>query len=50
MTDEKKTEQKKGFFARLIDSLDKKMEEKARSGGCGCCAPKSQGTEEKKCC
>ncbi len=31
-----KTEVKKGFWANLLDKLDKKMEDKANSGGCCC--------------
>jgi hypothetical protein len=50
MTNDKKAVEKKGFFARLMDSLDKKMEAKAKSGGCCCCAPKSKESEDKKCC
>ena len=50
MADDKKTVEKKGFFARFMDSLDKKMEAKAKSAGCGCCAPKSKDAENKKCC
>ena len=38
---------KKGFFARLFDKLDKKIEEKAKAGSC-CC--KSDGSEGKKSC
>ncbi|MEI7752014.1 MAG: hypothetical protein WCJ71_07990 [Candidatus Omnitrophota bacterium] len=29
---------KKGWFGKLIEKLDKKMEAKSRE--CGCCAPK----------
>lgn len=36
---------KKGFFARWLDKLDKKIEEKAKSGSC-CCNNK----EKKSCC
>jgi hypothetical protein len=50
MVNDKKAAEKKGFFARLMDSLDKKMEAKAKSGGCCCCAPKSKDSEDKKCC
>ena len=44
--EEKKS--KKGFSARLIDKLDKKMEEKAKSGSC-CCKGDDNG-EKKSCC
>ena len=37
---------KKGFWARLLESIDKKMEEKAKAGSC--CQGK-QG-EKKSCC
>jgi len=50
MSNDKKSTEKKGFFARLMESLDKKMEAKAKSGGCCCCGPKSKETEDKKCC
>jgi len=38
---------KKGFFVRLLDKIDKKMEEKAKSSSC-CC--KSNDKEGKKSC
>ena len=41
-------ETKKGFFAELLEKLDKKMEEKAKSGS-GCCRHDEQG-EKKSCC
>ncbi|MEI6832336.1 MAG: hypothetical protein WCK61_06495 [Candidatus Omnitrophota bacterium] len=44
----KKEKQKKGFFARLFDKLDKKMEEKSKSGSCGCKGNDSEG--KKSCC
>lgn len=50
MADDKKAPGKKGFFARLMERLDKSMEEKAKSGGCCCCGPKAKATEDKKCC
>lgn len=28
---------KKGFIGKLLDNLDKKMEQKARAGKCCCC-------------
>ena len=43
--EEKKT--KKGFFARMFEKLDKKMEEKAKSGSC-CCKPSDKG--DGSCC
>ncbi len=30
-------EKKKGFFANLIDKLDKKLEKKSREKSCSCC-------------
>lgn len=44
-TEEKNSE--KGFFAKLFDKLDKKMQEKAKSGSC-CC--KGDNKEDKKSC
>ena len=38
---------KKSFFARLFDKLDKKMEEKSKSGSC-CCKPSDKG--DSSCC
>jgi len=35
---EKENAPKKGWFGKLIEKLDKKMEAKSRE--CGCCAPK----------
>ncbi len=37
---------KKGFIAKFLDDLDKKMQEKAKNTSC-CSSSKSQG---KKCC
>ena len=39
-TEEEVTEEKKGFFARLMAKFDKKLEDKSKETGCGC----------KKCC
>ena len=38
---------KKGFFARLFDKIDKKLEEKAKSG---CCCSKGDNNGGKKSC
>jgi len=38
----------KGFFAKLFDKLDKKMEEKAKSGSC--CGKGDDRKEKKSCC
>jgi hypothetical protein len=38
----------KGFFGRLLDKLDKKMQEKAKSGSC-CCKAGSKESD-KTCC
>jgi len=40
-------EKKKGFLARLIEKLDKKMEEKAKTKPC--CEDKNKD-KEKPCC
>lgn len=49
--EEKKSNQspkeKKGFFSRLIEKLDKKMEEKARKSPC--CLPQEK-KDNKPCC
>lgn len=37
----------KGFFSRLFDKLDRKMEEKSKSSSC-CC--KSSDKADKSCC
>ena len=39
---------KKGFFSRLIDKLDKKLQEKANSSSC--CCNKSNDKGSKSCC
>ena len=39
---------KKGFFARLLDKLDKKMEEKSKSGCC--CGSNGAKGDKKSCC
>jgi len=39
---------KKGFWARLMDSLDKKMEAKAKSSS-GCCCSGSASSKDQKC-
>ncbi|MFA6349863.1 MAG: hypothetical protein WCY12_02930 [Candidatus Omnitrophota bacterium] len=46
--DNNKVNKPKGFFARLLDRLDKKMEEKSRSQNCGCCGSKNK--EDRSCC
>jgi hypothetical protein len=33
---DEKEEKKKGFFAKLIEKLDKKLEAKAKKTGCSC--------------
>jgi hypothetical protein len=38
----KQVEKKKGFFAKLIDRLDKKLEDKAKKSNC-CSSGKSKG-------
>ncbi len=42
-----KPEKKKGFFGKLVEKLDKKMEEKSKSKPC--CDSKDKG-EDKSCC
>ncbi len=43
----KNSEKKKGFFARLMEKLDKKMEEKAKAKPCCDSREKDKG---KSCC
>lgn len=38
----------KGFFAKLFDKLDKKMQEKAKSNPCCCKGDDKEG--KKSCC
>jgi hypothetical protein len=50
MADVKKTAPKKGFFARMIDAVDKKIQSSASScGGC-CCGSDPKAPKDKKCC
>jgi len=44
----KEKKSKKGFFTRLLDKLDKKMEEKAKYSSC-CCRGNDSGGK-KSCC
>lgn len=44
--EEKKS--KKGFFTRLLDKLDKKIEEKAKSSSCCCKGNDNEG--KNSCC
>ena len=48
MTDQKK-EVKKGFFATLLEKIDKAMEAKAGQSSCCCSGDKKDG-QDKKCC
>ncbi|MBF0485595.1 MAG: hypothetical protein HQL16_03670 [Candidatus Omnitrophica bacterium] len=49
MEDKKNAKQgKKGFFARLMDKVDQKMQEKVKSSGCCSCSCDS-GSKDKKC-
>jgi hypothetical protein len=41
----KKDVKKKSLFKKLVERIDKKMQEKASSSGCCCCNPK-----DKSCC
>ncbi|HSV43642.1 MAG TPA: hypothetical protein VLJ10_03720 [Candidatus Bathyarchaeia archaeon] len=46
--------EKKGFFSKLVNKMDKKMKEKAASSSCCCCGPqdpkKDKGKEKDACC
>ena len=44
---EKKEQKQKGFIARLLDKLDKKLENKSRQTPCCCDSKKEKG---KSCC
>jgi hypothetical protein len=46
------TEEKKGFWKKLVEKLDKKMEIKAKQGGCCCSGSGSSKDQDKKssCC
>jgi hypothetical protein len=43
-----KPDKKKGFWSRLMDNLDKKMEAKAKSSSC-CCCPSDPKSDQKTC-
>jgi len=43
-----KQEEKKGFFKRMMDKLDKKMEEKAKNAPC--CSPGKDKEKGSSCC
>ncbi len=45
--EKKKSGKVRSFFKGLVDQLDKKMAEKAKSGPC-CC--KSSGKDKNSCC
>ncbi len=45
--DMKKQGKTKEFFHRLVEKIDKKMEDKTRQSKCGCSSDKSGGTS---CC
>ena len=45
-------EEKKGFWKKLIEKIDKKMEAKAKQAGSCCCSSNSSKDKEQKksCC
>jgi hypothetical protein len=45
--DNKKGKTNKGFFAKLFDKLDKKMEEKSKLPSCCCC---QDNKDKNSCC
>lgn len=47
MKEQKAEEKKKGFFSKLIEKLDKKLEAKSKQSGC-CCGPKNDKGDS--CC
>ena len=48
MAQEQKKEAKKGFWASLLEKMDKAMAAKAECGSC-CCGPKDKAGSN-KCC
>lgn len=48
MDNEKKEARKKGFFSRIFDKLDKKMEAKAKGQKPCCCGPADDN--KNSCC
>ena len=44
-------ENQKGFFVKLFEKLDKKLEAKSKQSGC-CCGPKKDGKDSDRdsCC
>lgn len=44
--EKQKNEEKKGFFKKLMEKLDKKLEEKSKKTGCGC----NSKDEDNSCC
>jgi len=45
MKDQMPEEKKKGFFAKLFEKLDKKLEDKSKRSGCCCSSNKDDGTD-----
>jgi hypothetical protein len=45
---DKKEEKKKGFFSKLFEKLDQKLEERSKKTGCGCSAKKNNNGDS--CC
>lgn len=43
----KKENKKKGFFSRLVEKIDKRMEEKAKNSPCSCSSGKNG---DNSCC
>jgi hypothetical protein len=41
--------EKKGFWTRFWETLDKKMEEKAKAGGGCCCSGTGKASSGKEC-
>ncbi len=47
MAEKKKATEKKGFFKRLMEKMDAKLEKKSKAKKCGCCSNDKSG--KKKC-
>ncbi len=45
---EEAKKEKKGFIARFLDKMDKKLEEKSKNKPC-CCCDSNKSDDKKKC-
>lgn len=42
--------EKKGILSKAVDFIDKKLKEKAKTGGCCCSKPDKENKEDSSCC